>query len=145
MTYEDGHLDAMARKTAASDDPSYKLGYLDGVFERAAKVVEGAFRDRTITGLEFRVVPKAAVLDGEGALWSVMDREGRLVTRGEAIDVEHGVARCEGVAKHLGEPVARLASIERTIRGLHPEMGHPEVQRLAGRVAEYIIEHGKRA
>jgi hypothetical protein len=132
---EAGRLDALSRRKASSAHPSYRAGYLDGLFERASQHVAASFRDRTINGMVIE-----AIADADGARYWLRDASGRLVTEGTAIDIEMAVAGAEGDLRSLGQPTARLSEITATIRTLDPTLSDDAVQRVATKAAAFMVE-----
>lgn len=139
LAYEDGRRDALHRTGARSEDPGYRLGYLDGLFERAQRVTVENWRDRTIGGLLFEVTAAR-----DGIRWCVTEPAGTQHS-GSAVDMEHGVAACEGVARRLGQPVTRLSSIEAMVRRKAPKVGEEQLRRIVAKTASQILSRAGHA
>lgn len=137
--YDLGRRDASHRTAARSEDPDYKLGYLDGLFSRAQRVASTGWRDRTIGGLLFEVTASDA-----GIRWCVTEPSGTQHS-GSAIDVEHGVAACEGVAHRLHHPVARVGSIEAAVRSKAPGTPDHQVRRIVAKTISQIMSRAGHA
>jgi hypothetical protein len=131
-TYEAGYSDAIERTPRTSEAPDYRLGYLDGLHDRTGTKMSG-YRDRTVGGLLFE-----ASLQGDSASWSVTEPSGAIHS-GVAIDIEHAIAACEGVARSLNQPSARMSQITASIRQSKPTLDEREVARLANRAVDYIF------
>lgn len=139
LAYEDGRRDALQRTGARSEDSGYRLGYLDGLFERAQGIQPTGWRDRTIGGLLFEVTASA-----DGIRWCVSEPGGTQHS-GSAIDIEHGVAACEGVARQLRHPVTRLSSIDALVRQKAPSLSEEQRRRIVAKTAAEILSRAGHA
>lgn len=137
--YDDGRRDAIQRVGSRSEDRDYRLGYLDGLFERANRARVESWRDRTIGGLLFEVTASR-----DGIRWCVTEPAGTQHS-GSAIDMEHGVAACEGVARRLRHPVTRLSSIEAMVRAKAPSISEQQLRRIVAKTASEILSRAGHA
>ena len=134
--YEEGKVHALGRKKARSVYPEYKQGYLDGLFQRSASRAKASFREATISGL----VIEAVASDAE-ATYFVRTGDGTLVSTGKASDIESAVAAAESDIVSSGRVAVRIGQIVATINSLHPATSVAEQHRLAGKAAQYIVDH----
>lgn len=134
--YMDGKADAQARlPRRVNASRTYEAGFLDGISERSAYTRATSFSGETIQGMKMTASEQK---DGI-VLWSVADRGNYHAVSGSAPDLESAIAAMEGALHSQGKTIARRYTITEQVKRLHPTASVAEVERLADRVAEYML------